>query len=95
MSDCLSLALAMGSKSFGSVEHSSCANPRVAIVCRFSGGSSRCDPWSLIVVSDLIREHPHLPSFTLAVSAHLHKHGREGPGLRDELLSGRQGGWSN
>ena len=69
-------------------EHSSCGNPHLAVACRFSGDSARCAPWSLIVVSDLIPEHLYLPSSTLAVSAHLHVHGREAP-----RSTGRTGQW--
>ena len=70
-------------------EHSSCGNPHLAVACRFSGDSARCAPWSLIVVSDLIPEHLYLPSSTLAVSAHLHAHGREAP-----RSTGRTGQWT-
>ena len=55
------------------------SSPRLAVACRFSGDSTRCASWNLIVVSDLIPEHLYLPSSTLAVSAHLHVHGREAP----------------
>ena len=72
-----------------SAEHSSWGNPRLAVACGFSGDSARCAPQSLIVVSDLSQEHPYLPSSALAVSAHLHVHGREAP-----RSTGRTGQWT-
>ena len=51
--------------------------------------SAGCAPWRLHVVSDLIPEHHYLPSSTLAVSAHLHVHGREAP-----RSTGRNGQWT-
>ena len=41
------------------------------------------------MVTDLTLEHPCLPSSTLAVSAHLHVHGREAP-----RSTGRSGQWT-
>ncbi len=85
---------AVGSKSFGSVEHSSCASPRVAIACRFS--ETPCVvilgawSWCLISHQSILSCH-HLHSCSVQ---HHHTHGREAPDLRSELVSGRRD-WSN
>ena len=72
-----------------SVGHSSRVNPCVAIACRFFGDSSRCDPWSSLVVSDLVPQHPCMPSPTVAVLAHLHMHGQRS-GVELKLDGGRE-----
>ena len=84
---------AVGSKSFGSVEHSSCASPRVAIACRFSETPCVVIPgaWSCLISHQSILTCHHLHSCSVQ---HHHTHGREAPDLRSELVSGRRD-WSN